>query len=170
MPIANTSLDVSFRSLVSRTPAGSLVSASANHLIGKSLNWDNGTNANQADLIYQKSGSLATGATDSTIDLAGTLADATGGTTVFARVKLVMVASDSSNTTNLTIGAGSNAFIGFWGANTHTITIRPGGVFLVGSLDATSYTVTAGTADILQIVNSAGATATYQVLVVGSSA
>ena len=79
--------------------------------------------------------------------------------------------SGTANTTDLTIGAGSNPFIGFLGA-AHTVgPIKPGGMFMIGAGDAAGIgAVTAGTGDILRVANSAGATANYQIGIVARSA
>lgn len=138
------------------------------------LNLTSGTGAGQFDLIYADERTVADGTNDD-IDLAGVLADAFGDTITFAElVGLVVINKQSdgtANTTDLTIGGGSNPFIGFLGA-THTVgPIKPGGVFTIFAGDAAGVgTVTAGTADILRIANSAGASNTYQIAIFGRSA
>jgi hypothetical protein len=78
----------------------------------------------------------------------------------------------TANTTDLTIGAGSNPFLGFLGGTTPTIgPIKPGGVLCIAAPDAAGIgTVTASTADILRIANSSGAAATYQIAILARSA
>lgn len=136
-----------------------------------------GTGAGQFDLAYVEERTVADGADDD-LDLAGALSDAFGDTITAAELVLVMVVnrpkslSDAVNTTDLTIGGGSNPFVGFVGGTTPTIgPIKPGGVFLVAAGDAAGIgTVTASTADILRITNGAGAANTYQVAILARSA
>ena len=134
-----------------------------------------GTGANAADLIYANERTVATGANDD-IDLAGALSDAFGATIAAAEIVSVLVingpASGTANTTDLTIGGGSNPFLGFLGGTTPTIgPIKPGGCFMISAGDAAGVgAVTAATADILRITNSSGASATYQIAIVARSA
>ena len=134
-----------------------------------------GTAANTADLIYADERSVASASSDD-IDLAGSLSDAFGATITAAEIVAVLVingpVSGTANTTDLTIGAGSNPFLGFLGGTAPTVgPIKPGGVFLISAGDAAGVgAVTAGTADILRIANSSGATATYQIAIIARSA
>lgn len=134
-----------------------------------------GTTADKADILFLDQRAVATGANDD-IDLAGSLSDAFGATITMAEVVAIFLINEpisgSANTTNLTIGGGTNPFLGFLGGTTPTIgPIKPGGVFMVAAGDAAGVgTVTAGTADILRITNSSGATANYQIAIVARSA
>jgi hypothetical protein len=76
------------------------------------------------------------------------------------------------NTTNLTIGGGTNPVVGFMGGTTPTIgPIRPKSFVFLGSSDAAGFgAVTASTGDILRIANSSGAAATYQIAIVARNA
>ena len=134
----------------------------------QTISFTDGTTANKADILFTDQRAVATGANDD-IDLSGSLAD-TFGTTVTAAEMVALVIinapiSGSANTTDLTIGGGSNPYIGFFGASGDTIgPIKPGGVFMLAAGDAAGIgTVTAGTADILRVSNSSGATANYQI-------
>lgn len=135
----------------------------------------NGTGVSQADLIFVDERSVAS-ATNDDIDLAGVLANPLGGTLSFVEIVALIVInapkSGAANTTNLTIGGGTNPFIGFLGGTTPTIgPIRPRGfVYLGCPADVGIGAVTAGTGDILRIANSSGAAATYQIGIVGRSA
>lgn len=134
-----------------------------------------GTAANQADLLFVDQRTVAS-ATNDDIDLAGVLSDAFGSTITNAELVALMVInapkSGSANTTDLTIGAGSNPVTGFLGGTAPTIgPIKPGGFVMLGSPDAAGLgAVTASTGDILRIANSSGASATYQIAIVGRSA
>ncbi len=134
-----------------------------------------GTGANQADLIYAAERTVGDGADDD-IDLAGVLTDAFGATITSAEgVALLVInqqADGTANTTDLTIGAGTNPWLGFLGGTTPTVgPIKPGGIVLIAAGDAAGIgAITAGTADILRISNSAGAGNTYQIAVIARSA
>lgn len=135
----------------------------------------NGTGANQSDILFLDERTVGDGSDDD-IDLAGVLTDAFGTTVAMAEMTGIVVAnrriSGTANTTDLTIGAGSNPFLGFVGGTTPTIgPIKPGGVFALFAGDAAGIgTVTATTADILRITNGAGAANTYQIMLLGRSA
>lgn len=135
----------------------------------------NGFLAGQADLAYVDERTLASGAADS-IDLVGSLVDALGSTVNMVKVVTLMIFNQpkdgSSNTTALTIGGGTNPFVGFLGGTTPTIgPLRPGSLLLLTASDLQGLgTVTAGTADILRVANAAGATAKYQIAILGRSA
>ena len=129
-----------------------------------------GTTANKANLAFVDQRTVATGATDS-IDLAGVLTDAFGATITAAELVAVLIINKprtgAVNTTDLTIGGGTNGVI----TDALGFVLKPGAVFLLAAGDAAGVkTVTAGTADILTIVNSAGAAATYQIAILARNA
>jgi hypothetical protein len=141
----------------------------------KTISLTDGTGANQADILFMDQRSVASASNDD-IDLYGSLTDAFGTTVSAAEIVAIFIVngpiSGSANTTDLTIGAGSNPFVGFLGGTTPTIgPIKPGGMFMIGAGDAAGIgTVTATTADILRVANSSGATATYQIGIIARSA
>jgi hypothetical protein len=146
-----------------------------NPVLAETIDLLSGTLAGQADLIFADERTVATGANDD-LDLAGVLANALGG--VLANVEIVAILlinkskAGPANTTNLTIGGGTNPFIGFLGGTVPVIgPIRPGGVVLLACpADVGIGAVVAGTGDILRITNSAGASNTYQIAILGRSA
>jgi hypothetical protein len=127
-----------------------------------------GTTVGKADLGYLAQRQVAS-ATDDDIDLAGVLTDAFGATITAAELVALLVFNrprldtDTVNTTDLTIGGGSNPFLGFLSGTTPKIgPIKPGGFLLLASPHASGLgTITAATADILRIANSAGAINNY---------
>ena len=139
------------------------------------LQTTDGTTANKADILFVDQRSVAS-ATNDDLDLAGVLADAYGATITAAEVVALFVInapiSGSANTTDLTIGAGSNPFVGFLGGTAPTIgPIKPGGFVMIGAGDAAGIgAVTAATADILRIANSSGAAAVYQIGILARTA
>lgn len=144
-------------------------------VMSKTQSIADGTSANQADLLFVDQRTVASASNDD-IDLAGVLSDFNGTTITFAELVALIVINGpktgSANTTDLTIGAGSNPFLGFLGGTTPTVgPIKPGGTFFLFAGDAAGIgTVTAGTGDILRIANSSGASATYQIGILGRSA
>ena len=134
----------------------------------QTISLTDGTGANQGDILFLDERTVTTGADDD-IDLSGALTDTFGTTVAAAEMVALFVInkpiSGTANTTDLTIGGGSNPFVGFLGGTTPTVgPIKPGGMFMLAAGDAAGIgTVTASTADILRISNSAGASATYQI-------
>lgn len=169
--------DVSGASLTSRaqvtisgnlTNVAGLQTATAPLSVTKTLDLANGVAVNQANVLFSNTYAITTGATQS-LDLAGGgLTDAFGVTLAPARVKCVFISSNASNTTNLTILGSANAVPVLNTAAT-TMTLTPGGVFMACNPSATGWAVTAGTGDIVQIVNAAGATANADVVLIGAS-
>jgi len=135
----------------------------------------NGTGAAQADLVYFAERSVSSASNDD-IDLNGSLTDALGASIAAVELVAIMIINKqkdgTANTTNLTIGGGSNPVVGFLGGTTPTIgPIRPGGILFLACPDAAGIgAVAAGTADILRIANSSGATAKYLIAVLARTA
>lgn len=135
------------------------------------LSFADGTSANQCDLAYLAERTVASASNDD-IDVRGVLADALGSTINAAELVAIAIVNKqkngSANTTNLTIGAGSNTVPGFANA---LAALKPGGMFMMVSPDAAGLaTVTAGTGDIIRVANSSGATAKYMVALLARSA
>jgi hypothetical protein len=139
--------------------------------INKTLSLSNGTGANQADIAYLAERTVASNTNDD-IDLAGVLTDAFGATITAAELVALVVVNEhldgTANTTNLTLGGGTNYVPGFSAAQ---CPISPGGfVEMVSPGAAGLATITASTADILRVANSSGAQAKYQILILARSA
>lgn len=127
-----------------------------------------GTGADQADLIYVVSGSLAASGTLS-IDLAGSVADFFGDTITMARVKTIYIQIDTASSVN--VGGNANPLVNWIADGSDELIIRAGGVFLLHAPDATAYAVTASTGDVLDITNNDGSNAAaYDIAIVGASA
>ena len=144
---------------------------SFNAATDKTIAYTDGTGAGQADILFADTRTIVSGGTDD-IDLAGALSNAFGATIAMAKIVSVLIISKAANTTNLTIGVGTNPVVGWLGGTTPTLgPIRPGGVFLRAETAAAGVcTVTAGTADILRVANASGAAATYDIVILGRSA
>jgi len=136
------------------------------------LDFTFGTGASKCDQMFHDDRSLGAGASED-LDLAGSLTNAFGQTVTFADVKAIYIenTSDDSGTT-ITVGnAASNQFTGPLGAAAHTLTIPQGGFILLAADLADVWTVTAGTGDLLKVLNDDGAnTATYKIVLLGESA
>lgn len=126
----------------------------------------NGTGLNQANKIFTDTRAVTTGATDA-LDLSGGgLLDAFGVVLVYTALKGLIIRSAAANTTNLTV-LGNAAAVPILGTVATTMVLKPGGVFVWLDTSAAGTTVTAATGDIIQIVNAAGATANYDVVLLG---
>ena len=129
-----------------------------------------GTGANQADMLWHDTRTLAASATEN-LDLAGVLVNGLGDTQTFARVKLIMVTAATANTNNVNVIREGTNGVPIFLALADGVAVRPGGAFLLSAPDATAYAVTAATGDLLTFTNSAGSTSvTYSVIIIGASA
>jgi len=127
----------------------------------------NGVGASQADKVYSAELSILTAATTD-LDLQGSLLDGLGAAFTPVKLRCVYIESAASNTTNLTLFGDANSVpILNTAATTHTL--LPGGIFLVCQPPLAGTAVTAGTGDIIQIANAAGATALVSVILIGTS-
>jgi hypothetical protein len=127
-----------------------------------------GTAANQSDRIFSDTRTITASSTDS-LDLAGALTNAFG-TVTFAKVKAVLVKAASGNTNNVNVTRPASNGLPLFLAASDGIPVLPGGAFLWVAPGA-GVTVTAGTGDLLDLVNSgAGTSVTYDIVVVGTSA
>lgn len=130
-----------------------------------------GTAADQADVLFTDTRSLASAGTED-LDFAGVLAGAFGATATFAKVKMIVFIADGANTTRLTISRpASNGLVIFGAASGALASLGANGVFFVYDPGTTGVcAVTAATGDLLTITNGSGATATYKVVLLGTSA
>lgn len=130
-----------------------------------------GTGANQADMLWHDTRTVAASSTDS-LDLVGTLVNGLGDTQTFARVKGLLVAAAAANTNNCNVTSDGTAGVpGLFLALGDGVVVRPGGLFLWTASDATGAVVTATTGDLLKVANSgAGTSVAYDVVIIGASA
>lgn len=134
----------------------------------KSYTLANGTSADQANMIWTDTRTLAASASED-IDLAGILTSAFGTTLVFTKIKGIIISAAAANTNNVVVGGHATAaFVNWVSDATDKIVIRPGGTFSLIATDATAYAITATTGDLLTIANSAGSTSvTYDIVLIG---
>lgn len=128
-----------------------------------------GTGLNQADVLFSDKRTLGSGANED-LDVAGALTSLFG-TAVFVKVKAVVVVALSTNTTNITVSRGAtNGLPLFSAVSSGLAALKPGGGFIFWDPSAAGVAVTAGTADLINIANSAGASGDYIVMILGTSA
>lgn len=129
---------------------------------------NDGTGSGAADKLFHDQRTLLTGANEN-LDLAGVLADAFGGTLTFAKIKAILVRAADANTTELTVKSDGAAGVPMFAALGDGIKVPPGGTFLWTAPQG-GIVVTAATGDLLNVANAAGASAIYDIIVVGTSA
>jgi hypothetical protein len=152
------------------TSALDLVTSAAPLEYRQRLSLATGTGANQADMLWSDTRTLAASATED-LDLAASLTGPLGGTLTFARIKAVVVAAASGNTNNVNVTRPAANGVPLFLAAGDGVAVRPGGFFFWAAPDATAVAVTAGTGDLLTLTNSAGSTSvTYDVVIIGASA
>jgi len=128
----------------------------------------NGVGANQANVIWSDQRTLTTGASEDLDLIGGGLTDAFGVAVAPAKLRAVVITSASANTTNLTL-FGDAASVLLLNTAATTVTLQPGGMYVYTAPATAGVTVTATTADIIQVVNAAGASATYNIILLGTS-
>jgi hypothetical protein len=129
-----------------------------------------GTGAGQADMIWSDRFTIAASATQA-VDLAGSLAGPFGGTLTFARIKMVVVMAAAGNTNNVNVVSDTTNGPLLFLAKGDGIPVKPGGLFTWFDPSAGGAVITPGTADLINLVNSAAGTpVTVDVVIVGASA
>jgi hypothetical protein len=163
--------DISLAIMMALTKALDLsVSPEARPNIKKAIALATGTGANQADKAWFDQRTIAASATD-TLDLAGTLTDALGDALTFARIKALYVAAAAGNTNNVNVVRPASNGVPLFLAAGDGIPVRPGGVFFWVAPDVTGVAVTAGTGDLVDLINSgAGTSVTADIVIIGASA
>lgn len=129
---------------------------------GASIAFTNGTGTNQVDGLPKPQTYTIAASSTQNIDLAGTLTDYAGSAVVLTKFKgLYIKLKNTTAASSITVGGGTN------GVLSGSVPVHNGGIFVLGS--PTGYTVTAGTGDILRIVNNdASLSAEVEVGVIGN--
>lgn len=166
MPIA-TRLELLFDAAV--TIASGVFESPTQDLVRKfRQSYANGTTTGKANRLYAASVALTDGGTTD-LDLAGgSLTDMLGAAITFVNIRAIILSARATNSTNVTVGNDAAAFVGPFGAAAHTVVLKPG--MTACFFDDVGWAVTATTADIIQLVNAAGAAATVDVLLLGTDA
>jgi hypothetical protein len=130
------------------------------------LSFLTGSGSGLASKVFADTRTLAASATEN-LDLSGSLTDAFGAVLAFTKVKAILVKAHVTNVNAVVLGgAGSNPFVGPWGA-TGTQTVQPGGVAFYA--DPVGFDVTPATGDLLKVLNGGSGTGVdYDVVIVGS--
>lgn len=134
-----------------------------------------GTTADKVDLAYMAERTIAS-ATDDDIDVSGVLADALGNTLAVAELVGLFIINKqkdgTANTTDLTVGGGTNPVTALMtGTTPKIIPICPGGFLGMFAPDAGGLgAVVGGSSDILRVTNSSGAQNKYLIALLGRSA
>jgi len=167
-------MSLSVRTLVSLaaelTSALDLTTVSSPVSIGRQINFADGDGAGEADRIWTNRSTIAASGTDS-LDLAGSLTDPFGASLSFGSIKGVLVAADSANTNNVVVSRPATNGVPLISAVSAGVPVKPGGVFLWLDPSAAGVAVTAGTGDLLSLVNSAaGSSVTYDIAIIGVAA
>lgn len=139
--------------------------------IAKLLVWLTGTGADQADKIFADDGSV-NASTTTTLDVAtgGGLTDVLGAALALAKVKAILLINTHA-TQGLSLQRPAANGVPIFTAAGDAVPVPAGGVLLLAGPGAAGLaTVTAGTADLIDIVNGAGVTGTYKAVIVGTSA
>lgn len=143
-----------------------LENQAANIAANYGLSFTDGSGVNQASRMWSDRRTLTTGAGES-LDLSGVLTDGLGASVTFTAIKGILIKSAEANTTILTIGNITNALATIFGVATQSFPMQPGELLIKATPSAAGHVVTPGTADLLRVVNAAGASATYDVVIWG---
>ena len=151
-----------------KTTAGTTASVIHDFDLGDSL--ADGTIVDKCDLLYGAKGvSLAGSATDN-LDVAGSLSDFYG--TTITAVKLKFFYFKNLNTTvgnTILLGNHATNALLLWGSAAHTKQVGPNGFVLHWEPSLAGITVTAGTGDVLKILNETANAVTYDIAFGGTS-
>lgn len=168
MTSAISNLKLSVSSSLSNPSDLSSTADSLNQVYSYSLL--NGTGANQANMEWSDTRTLAPSATEN-LDMYGSLTSKLGGTIGFNRIKGFIVHAHADNTNNVLIGgADADAFDSWLNIvdGTDSISLPPGGLFAMIAPDSNAFNVNADTHDLLKMTNSDnGTSVTYDIILIG---
>jgi hypothetical protein len=158
------------------THSGTGAASTLTETIGDVWRWGGGsgvigTNGSAAGLnkLWVYSGSLAGGATN-TFDLAGGVTNSFGQVLTFARVKFLLLAPSNSMTTAQSVllqPAPANGWGSWQSTTTSAARVYSGGAWAVFAPCTNAYAVTAGTGDLIDIINESTNAATYRLYIAG---
>ncbi len=123
MPFSNATGTVNTNFSFTEAISTGLVTANnLNATIGRSITYANGTGSGQIDMLYAKKLTLA--ATPTTLDLTA-LTDLNGDALNFLRIREFIIQNLATTAAYVVTvgGAGSNAWLGFFGTTTSTLTM-----------------------------------------------
>lgn len=143
-----------------------LVTPTAPQLFSYLAELTSGAGLNAANAVWSDQRTVAASTTDS-LDLKGSLTDALGVAFTPARIKGLIVRNRGAQEIALTRPASNG--VPWLSAAGDAVIIRPGGVNLWLAPDATGVAVTAGTGDLIDIVNGAGSSVIYDIVIIGAA-
>jgi len=167
-----SSVRINLNWTLTNTPSGGVSTDSSSGSVTFSDSLANGTGADQADIVYAATGTIAASGTLN-LDLAGVLSSAFGATLTFVKVKCFYftLTTDTTSSAVALGGAGTNPAALWFKDSSDKEQVRNGGCTLHWAPDSTAWGVTAGTGDRFLITNEDGTnTATYQLVILGTSA
>jgi hypothetical protein len=167
MPLTTT-IDTSI--LATLTNALDLGTAQAPFSVTKRTNLATGTGANQADLVFTDTRTIAASGTED-LDLAGSLTGPLGGTLTFVKLKALLIRAAAGNTNAVRVTRPAANGVPLFLAVSDGLDVLPGGQFLWVAPGAATVTVTPATGDLITVANSSSGTpVTYDVVIIGTSA
>ena len=150
------------------TATSGLAASSAPSIVQRTLALANGVSAGQADMVWSDRRQIAASTTEDLDVDDGGLTDAFGTTFTIAKLKILVIVADGSNTNNLVVLGDANS-VPILDTAAATIDVEPGGILVIAS-PAAGYAVTASTGDIVQVANGGGGSVVdYDVLIIGTS-
>jgi hypothetical protein len=162
--------DLQLRATVTETSALDLVTASAPMDLVHRLQLPSGTGANQADVVFSDTRTLAASGAES-LDLKGSLLTPLGAAFTPAKLKAIIVTAAAGNTNSVLVSRPASNGVPWLSAAGDQVNVRPGGVLYWACTDATAIAVTADTGDLITITNSGSGTGvTYSIVLIGTSA
>lgn len=130
------------------------------------LEMTDGAGLNQANTVWSDRRTVNASTTD-TIDLAGGgLLDAVGDAFAPARIKGLIVRNRGAQ--NITVGRPAANGVPWMTAAGDSVIVAPGGIQIVFWPTAAGIVVTAGTGDLIEVVNGAGSAVDYDIVVYGA--
>jgi len=131
---------------------------------------ETGVSANEADLLYAASLSIAPSGNLQLVLTAGTLKDPFGDALTFAYVKAILARVYASSPGGLVVGNSTlHPLVGPFGAAAHTIAVSPGGVLLISAPQA-GWAVGVGASDQLGLANTgAVGPVNFDLMIIGTS-
>lgn len=144
-----------------------LVTASAPQMFQYLLEMTSGVGLNQADAVWSERRTVNASTTDS-LDLNGALETAVGVAFTPARIKGLICRNRGAQNIALTRPAANG--VPWLTAAGDSIIIVPGGINIWLAPTAAGIAVAAGTGDLIDIVNGAGAAVDYDIVIIGATA
>jgi hypothetical protein len=158
---------VSMRMVADVVGANDMGSPQAHLELSASRSYADGSGDGQAAKVFSDRRQLAASANED-LDLSGALSNALGETTVFAKVKALMIRALDTNVNNVEVGgAAATQFTGFFKAVNDVIVLKPGASMMLQA-PLGGWTVGAGASDFLRFTNSGGGSAVdFDVMIIG---